>query len=309
MLRAISSISLVSVLALAAGTAAADPRSSSSVSSAVNATPVSAGGIPDPSAPVCAPACRAGFTCLQGACVSACNPGCGDGEQCTSDGQCVAKTIAPKRTAIASPPPVVAPAAPAPTEPDADAAPSLAKVGIRTHDGFYMRLAMGPSYFNATWKGGSQDATVTGVGAGLELAFGGTPVSGLVIGGGISSSYVSSPTISYAGQSADSGSASLTLAGPFFDWYPSATQGFHLQGSAGVAYASYADKSGGNSVSGTGFGMTAGIGYEVWVGEQWSFGGILRLQYATPSIKADGMTTSVDTSTVVPALLIGATYH
>ncbi len=38
---------------------------------------------------VCAPACRDGFTCLAGECVSACNPPCGAGERCTGAGMCV----------------------------------------------------------------------------------------------------------------------------------------------------------------------------------------------------------------------------
>lgn len=305
--RVVTSLSVASILALvgfASVTAAADPHASSA-KPAVNATPANA-SIPDPSAPVCAPSCRVGFTCVQGACVSACNPGCGEGEQCTSDGQCVAKPMTPKSGALA--PPVVAP--PPVHDPDADAAPpSSPKKGVRTHDGFYMRLALGPAYFNATWKGGTQDATVTGMGPGLELAFGGTPLPGLVIGGGSYGTFISSPTLSYAGQSADGGSTSLSIIGPFVDWYPEPSQGFHVLASAGVAYVSYGSKGGGATVSGTGLGLTGGVGYEIWVGDQWSLGAQFRMQYASPSIKSDGMTSSVDTTTLVPALIVGATYH
>lgn len=45
-------------------------------------------GCGDP-APACEPACRDGFVCLEGACVSACNPVCGVGERCTADARCV----------------------------------------------------------------------------------------------------------------------------------------------------------------------------------------------------------------------------
>ncbi|WP_207750261.1 hypothetical protein, partial [Clostridioides difficile] len=63
-------------------------------------------------------------------------------------------------------------------------------------------------------------------------------------------------------------------------------------------------------VSGTGVGYMVGAGYEAWVGEQWSLGVLFRLQYATPSLKADdGSTASVDTKSFVPAVLIGVTYH
>lgn len=45
-------------------------------------------GCSDPEA-TCEPACRDGFACVRGACVSACNPACAAGERCTSDARCV----------------------------------------------------------------------------------------------------------------------------------------------------------------------------------------------------------------------------
>lgn len=43
-------------------------------------------------APPCEPACRPGFVCLRGTCVSACNPACAMGERCTSAGTCERET-------------------------------------------------------------------------------------------------------------------------------------------------------------------------------------------------------------------------
>jgi hypothetical protein len=37
----------------------------------------------------CEPACRDGFACVHGACVSACNPACAPGERCTAAAECV----------------------------------------------------------------------------------------------------------------------------------------------------------------------------------------------------------------------------
>lgn len=42
----------------------------------------------DPGEPACQPACRSGFTCVAGSCVSACNPPCGAGEVCTAEASC-----------------------------------------------------------------------------------------------------------------------------------------------------------------------------------------------------------------------------
>lgn len=40
---------------------------------------------------VCTPACRSGFVCNQGTCISACNPVCSNTEVCTNAGECVSK--------------------------------------------------------------------------------------------------------------------------------------------------------------------------------------------------------------------------
>jgi len=42
-------------------------------------------------AEICFPACRTGFTCHLGACVSLCNPPCPSGEKCTAGGECVSE--------------------------------------------------------------------------------------------------------------------------------------------------------------------------------------------------------------------------
>ena len=67
----------------------------------------------------CFPACRAGYLCHEGRCISACNPPCEAGQVCTATGECAAATpsSSPPR-----PPPMVdvpgAPATPPPPEPD-----------------------------------------------------------------------------------------------------------------------------------------------------------------------------------------------
>src|SRR5689334_22006718 len=45
-------------------------------------------GVPGPEA-TCFPACRVGFVCHQGQCVSACNPACAPHEVCNAAGECV----------------------------------------------------------------------------------------------------------------------------------------------------------------------------------------------------------------------------
>jgi hypothetical protein len=72
---------------------------------------------PAPVTVYCLPACRAGYTCLEGRCVSACNPPCSAGETCTADAQCVSNTP----PAPAAPPAAVPVAEPVPPGPPPDA--------------------------------------------------------------------------------------------------------------------------------------------------------------------------------------------
>jgi hypothetical protein len=41
-------------------------------------------------AQICRPDCRSGYTCIDGRCVSACNPPCANHERCTAAGECAA---------------------------------------------------------------------------------------------------------------------------------------------------------------------------------------------------------------------------
>lgn len=56
---------------------------------------VGAAAAEGPTATVCEPKCRSGYTCLKGKCVSACNPPCAAGETCTAEGECIAAKAAP----------------------------------------------------------------------------------------------------------------------------------------------------------------------------------------------------------------------
>jgi hypothetical protein len=62
--------------------------------SAQSAAALSTEAQPKPSEAACLPACRSGYTCIAGRCVSACNPPCDAGEFCTRAGQCEARPVA-----------------------------------------------------------------------------------------------------------------------------------------------------------------------------------------------------------------------
>lgn len=65
---------------------------------------------PEEAVAACSPSCRDRYTCVEGSCVSLCNPACPEGSACTAEGQCVstAPVPAPAPAAVApsaAPPP------------------------------------------------------------------------------------------------------------------------------------------------------------------------------------------------------------
>lgn len=229
----------------------------------------------------------------------------------------------------APPPPVLA-AAPAPSR-DADSSgaggaetqrASGAGADARTHTGFHVTGALGGGSWNATYgwttPGGNSIAeSEFGGGLGMDLAVGGTPLPGLVIGGVIAGTVVpiaSTQSISVNGASVPSHDptnyvAVLSMVGPFVDWYFDATGGFHAQVATCLAHLSDAAPSVPNSgVDGWGFGFEVGTGYQWWIADRFTIGALARVQVAMPTVHASGGA-SVGTLLVAPALLLTTTYR
>ena len=92
--------------------------------SAAIAAPTQVAPVAAPPVVECVPACRTGFLCVQGQCVSSCNPPCAANETCTANGQCIAAapTTVPASTpvpasAAVTPPPGVQPNQPGSVQP------------------------------------------------------------------------------------------------------------------------------------------------------------------------------------------------
>lgn len=198
--------------------------------------------------------------------------------------------------------------------------------GIRTHDGFYFRFGLGIGGGSYAGRVHSSDPTADGAGIDargvaipLELSFGGTPVRGLVLGGGIFGATIPSPTTRLKNfgltEQSDSGSVVLSSIGPFVDYYFDPQQGFHAE--AAIAYAAAtAAKSTASGVqipdkdySGSGWALMLGGGWESWVGEQWSVGVLGRLQYGHVSLDAKSGGDKADVNALFLALLATLTYH
>ncbi|HEY3235836.1 MAG TPA: hypothetical protein VGJ84_14055 [Polyangiaceae bacterium] len=135
------------------------------------------------------------------------------------------------------------------------------------------------------------------MGASLEFLLGGTPVDGLVIGAGVLTNALASSTVEENGvEISNKGEFSLGSLVGFVNYYFNPEQGFHAQALLGLASGTLTIDpvdppppfGCGNPIDGpkktcgdaSGFLVGAGVGWEGWVGKQWSIGGHLRFVYA-----------------------------
>lgn len=199
----------------------------------------------------------------------------------------------------------VAPSSPIPP----GGSPDRGGTGIREHDGFYLRLGLGPGFSFGSVDAAGTSVDVKGVHVGTELALGTTLAPGLVVGGGSFSMVVPAPKYEASGTSFTAGTHHVSGVGPFVDYYRDPHGGLHLQGALLLSGAYVTAKDGRESAFGVGFGAMIGAGYEVWIGDQWSVGPVFRLAYYRD--KPKGSDTKIETtlSLVAPTLLVGLTYH
>ena len=157
--------SLVVISSARAQPAAGEPPATVPVEAAPSAAEVVTTVAPAaPAAPAeagCFPACREGYLCSAGQCISACNPACAAGERCTAAASCEPSLPPP-------PPPAYLDQRAVPLPPPAPEA------GVHTHDGFLLRASLGFGG-GAMYERYDGDLFGTGAGGGgeIELAGGG----------------------------------------------------------------------------------------------------------------------------------------
>lgn len=191
----------------------------------------------------------------------------------------------------------------------ADDEDEMHKRGFHVHDGFYLRLGLGVGYVAATSE---NDSTFKGWGIAPDIWIGGSPTPGLAIG--VTLNGVSVPDPHLDATAADtgglgpvSGEAPGTLTysvfGLFADYYPDPTAGLHFMAGLNYSVMQFKADSGVESDPASGVGLMGGMGYEWWIGRDWSVGPVARLHWA--SVSDVGGRTSV----LSPVFLLGFTYH
>jgi hypothetical protein len=181
--------------------------------------------------------------------------------------------------------------------------------GARLHDGFYLRLALGVGHLSATSE---KDSTMSGWGVAPDVWIGGSPVPGLALGVTFSGLSVPNPEADIS--AADSGglgrvtgeargTLTYSIFGLFADYYPAPTGGLHVMAGLNYSVFKFALENGESSAAASGVGLFGGLGYEWWIGKEWSVGPLARVHWASVS------DTGGKTSVLAPVLLLGFTYH
>ena len=207
---------------------------------------------------------------------------------------------APAPAPAFAPPPTPTPAPP-PTPTPAPAAEP--RPGVRTHDGVYLRFAptfggMGIGRKTEGPLGPDPDTRINGGASGFELSIGGTPWPGLVLAGTVLALDHRNANLDLGDgpKIALDGSVRFSLVGATLDWYPNPRKGFHFGGTIGAAALEGPRPPYGppdrNKLGGAGAGISLLVGYDWWIGEQWSLGVLGRLTMAgveERTVRPDGI--------------------
>jgi hypothetical protein len=246
----------------------------------------------------CVPTCRSGYTCIAGQCISACNPPCAAGEQCTASGECV------------RPEPALY------DEPSTEWSVPAANRGAERHDGFMLRMVMafGASNMSESFETpslGDNSFEYSGFSLGLSLDLGASPIDDLVIHARFADLVNPSPSISMNGD--DLGEAEdLSVIASMFGvgvTYYFMPINFYLTGAIGPSWISISDRTTDERQSSDlGFGLNVDIGKEWWVSDNWGLGAAGRFWLTTLEHQSDS-SVPIDYTLLGFGVAFSATYQ
>lgn len=201
-------------------------------------------------------------------------------------------------------------------------------LGAGVHDGGFVRLAFGPSWFNGAYEGNfRQSANAPNIPAEVDLtggAFtaeflgGGALVPGFVLAARLAITIAPEPTMQFSELSdgfddADLDAVAMPFVGMAVDVYPDPSLGVHFFGTFGMTLAELAGDDRVGNASFFGFGYGGGIGYEGFVSDEWSVGVQARVDAAHMFAEGPSASTNATDDEIVtlvsPTLQMTFTYN
>ncbi len=171
------------------------------------------------------------------------------------------------------------------------------------HDGFYLRANFGYGWLWGSYDTDAQDFDASGSGIGFDVLVGGSPSPGFVVGGGLISNLLFSAE--FDPEAADS-DITTGLVGVFVDGFPQVSGGWHLGGLIGVGGQTLSDDDLIDRAGG--FGGAVWTGYDQWVGDDFSVGGLVRFSAMRSTGEQDGGN-DVTAATGSLTFMFTALYH
>jgi hypothetical protein len=139
--------------------------------------------------------------------------------------------------------------------------------GHYEHEGFFLRLQLGPGGSSVSREGESW----SGMGLGMGLAIGGSPVENLALHLDLQTTWLFSPDRDVNGI----GMQSLGLGVTYYIM----PVDLFLSGSVGIGWLAFEDDAGQSKDTSAGIALDALIGKEWWVGSDWGIGIAAQLLY------------------------------
>jgi len=212
--------------------------------------------------------------------------------------------------------------------------PPASAPGARTHDGFFLRFGLGMAIHKTSIKQSADNVTgrtieLTGNGVAFDLQIGGTVAKGLILAGDLGGHVINDPEVKITADNSSvsatdkiKGTLTYSRVGGVVVFYPSPTSGLHLFGGGGFGTMNVKyDDSSITTDKASGAQINGGIGYEGWIGNEWSMGGLLRLD--VPFLKGTSSQPIVDQNNrfvrfqdvksevtgVIPTIMLNFTYN
>ena len=152
------------------------------------------------------------------------------------------------------------------------------------HEGFYLRIASGPSLVSLRGHGPSGSASITGEGSSGSIAIGAAVVPGLVLAGTLQGQEITSDfnggplanaTVSVGAEShtaSHKAEGGIGMIGLLVDWYPKPTGGWHTGASAGLGAIGLTNLADDSDLAGVNFTGSVFGGYDWALGRDWALG-------------------------------------
>ncbi len=193
--------------------------------------------------------------------------------------------------------------------------PPVREPGDFTHDGLLLRLAAGPAYVIGEVSGQVSGASVPSytssfeaVALRLDVTLAGPVFDGFSIGARLGMLILPDPQLDMRspldGSVVDASPVIVPAMGVLADWYPVPDMGLHLFAGPSFTVFNLADGGDFATTEIIGIMASAGVGYEAWLSEQWSFGALVGADVAVY-----GGDSYDEAHFVVPGLELCFTYH